>query len=464
MQPVLTVEEMRAVDKAAQASVPLRTLIERAGGVVAGTALAMMGGAYGRRVVVVAGPGNNGNDGRVAGRLLAARGARVDVLDARERPRRLAGVDMVIDAGFGTGFRGEYDAPETTGVPVLAIDVPTGLGADTGRAGRGCVVATRTVTFGALKPGLLLGDGPDRCGEISVHPIGLPLGVVAAGIRLVEDGDVVDLVPARSRQEHKWRAAVSVVSGSPGMYGAPGFVAHAAARAGAGMVRLGIPGAGPGDLPVGEAVSRVLPTAGFDAPVLEEIARFRALVVGPGLGRNEDIVAAVRRLVAGASVATVVDADGLFALGDAAEVADVIGARDGGAPVVLTPHAGEFARLGGLDPSADRIGAVRDLARRCGAVVLLKGSTTVVAEPGGNVLLSTSGSSRLATAGTGDILAGVIGALVARGVEPFEAAALGAHVHGRAAALGRSDGLVAGDLPELVSDVLSRASDRRGRG
>jgi NAD(P)H-hydrate epimerase len=459
---VLTVAEMRAVDEAAQATVPLATLVERAGAVVGIAALQMLGNAYGKRVTVVAGPGNNGNDGRVAARRLIQRGARVTLLDARAVTGRLAACDLVIDAAYGTGFRDEYVAPDPSGAAVLAVDVPTGLDAGTGIAGPDSVIAQRTVTFGALKPGLLLEDGPERAGSVSVHPIGLPVGTIEGRIFLVEDSDVTGLVPARRRDDHKWRSAVFVVAGSPGMYGAASFVARSAARAGAGMVRLGIPGADPARLPAGEAVARALSGADFDAEALEEVARCRALVVGPGNGRAEPTRAALRRLIGKAPVPVVVDADGLVALGSAEEAAPVIAGRPVGAPVVLTPHAGEFAGLGGRDPRVDRIEAVRDLARRTGAIVLLKGSTTVVADPSGRVLLSTTGSARLATAGTGDVLSGVIGAFIARGVPPFEAAALGAHVHGRAAERGRPEGLVAGDLPDLVSDVLSAAAGRAG--
>jgi len=463
VQPVLSVAEMRAVDEEAQRTEPISALVERAGTAVAAAALSMLGGAYGKRVAVVAGPGNNGNDGRVAARRLSERGARAVVLDARQPPPALGGADLVIDAAFGTGFRGDYRAPDPAGAPVLAVDVPTGLGADNGAAGEGAVAAAATVTFGALKPGLLLGAGPGHCGQVTVREIGLPLDAVEHTMALVEDADVAELVPPRRHDDHKWRSAVLVVAGSPGMYGAAAFVAHSAARAGAGMVRLGLPGADLAQLPAGEAVARPLPAREFGAAALEEIGRFGALVVGPGLGRSAPVTEAVRHLVSRAPLPTVLDADGLVALGGADEAAAVISARPGPTPVVLTPHAGEFAGLGGSDPAPDRIAAVRDLARRTGAIVLLKGSTTVVADPGGRVLLSTAGSSRLATAGTGDVLSGVLAAFIARGVPPFEAAALAAHVHGRAASLGRPEGLVAGDLPELVSDVLSAAASGRGR-
>jgi hydroxyethylthiazole kinase-like uncharacterized protein yjeF len=468
VRPVLTTAEMRAVDELAQREAPLSKLIGRAGTAVATEALDMLRqscgrSAYGRRVVVVAGPGNNGADGKVAARLLGSRGARVDVVDVRSAPHVLRGADLVIDAAFGTGFRGDYHRSVTArpDTPWLAVDVPTGLDADLGLAGEGAVSAARTVTFGALKPGLLLGRGPELSGELFVRRLGLPVDGGACGIHLVEDDDVAALVPPRRRNEHKWSAAVMVVAGSPGMYGAPGFVTRAAARGGSGMVRLGVPGAEAETLPASEAVARALPAVGFEADVLAEIDRFAALVVGPGLGTSKDTVAAVRHLVGTARLPTLVDADGLTALGPAQEAAGVISARRGAASVVLTPHDGEFARLAGRPPGRDRVADVRSLSAELGAVVLLKGPTTVVAEPGGRVLLAASGSPALATAGTGDVLSGVIGALLARGVPPIEAAAVGAHVHGRAACLGHLEGLVAGDLPDLVARVLSEAAARR---
>lgn len=461
MKPVLTVEEMRDVDRrAAAAGTPVEHLVARAGTAVASEAMRMLGGAYGRHVVVVAGPGNNGADGRVAASVLRRRGAKVLVLDARAAPRQLPPSDLVIDAAFGTGFRGEYDAPDPAGVLVLAVDVPTGVNADTGEAGDRAVSAAATVTFGALKPGLLVGEGRRSAGRVLVEPLGLPLPAPERiKVWSVEDEDIARLVPRRAFESHKWRTALAVVAGSPGMYGAPTFVSHAAMRAGAGMVRLGIPGADPADLPVSEAVSRPLPAGSFDEAALEGIERCQALVLGPGLGTERPTRAAIRRLVSKAPLPVVIDADGLTALGDQDSAAEVIGPRSG--PAVLTPHEGEFLRLTGTEPTPGRLDAVRRAAQRIGAIVLLKGSSTVICNPAGRTTIVTAGSSRLATAGTGDVLSGVIGAFIARGMAPFEAAAVAAHVHGRAAERGYADGLVAGDLGELIAAVLSDAGTER---
>ncbi|HXQ59876.1 MAG TPA: NAD(P)H-hydrate dehydratase [Acidimicrobiales bacterium] len=466
MKPVVTVAEMKAIDADALTRVDHATLVDRAGTAVATAALRLLGGGYGRRVVVVAGKGSNGADGRVAADRLRRRGARVRVLEAAEAPERIGRdgrVDLVIDAAYGTGFRGTYRAPSVpAGVPVLAVDIPSGVDGDTGEACGEPLRADVTVTFAALKPGLLQGDGPLLAGRVEVVDIGL--GVDRARLWVVEDADVARLLPVRPRNSYKWQSAVAVVAGSPGMSGAAELCARAAYRAGAGMVRLGVPGADPALLPAGEAVATELAAHGWADTALEMVTRCRALVVGPGLGRAAGTAAEVRRLVAEAPVPVVVDADGLVALGTGKEIAPVVGGADGdqpgGARAVLTPHDGEFAGLTGGPPGVDRIDAARTLAAACGAVVLLKGPTTVVAEPGGTALIVTAGSPRLATAGTGDVLSGAIGAFVARGLPLFEAAGLAAHVHGRAADLGPPEGLVAGDLADLLGRWLSGA--RRG--
>jgi len=445
---------MASIDQ--EAPEPVEVLVARAGEAVAAAAVDMLGGTYGRRVLVVAGKGNNGADGRYAAGRLARRGVRVTVVAAAALPDRLPdGLDLVIDAAYGTGFRGGYQAPDPRGVPVLAVDIPSGVDGLTGEAGAGAVRADRTVTFAALKPGLLFPPGRQLAGQIDVVDIGLD--VSGATIAQVEWGDVDGWVPHREPDAHKWKSAVWVVAGSPGMTGAAFLAARAAMRAGAGTVRLGIPGVDPA-LPFLEVVSRSLPVEGWDEDVVADLRRVRAIVVGPGLGRAEATCAAVRRLVAGPSgVPLAVDADGLYALGTADEAAGILGARSRAAvATVLTPHDGEFERLAGHPPGPDRIASARGLAARVGATVLLKGPTTVVAAPDGQVLLSREGDERLATAGTGDVLAGVVGAYLAYGLDGLRAAAGAAFVHGWAGHLGWRHGLVAGDLLDLLPAVLAR--------
>ncbi|MFP3900799.1 MAG: NAD(P)H-hydrate dehydratase [Acidimicrobiia bacterium] len=449
MLPVLTPDEMAAVDAAAPE--PVDVLIGRAGAAVAHAAVGMLGGTYGRRVVVVAGRGNNGNDGREAARRLARRGVRVTVIPAAEAPATLPGADLVIDAAYGTGFRGEYRAPDPVGAPVLAVDIPSGVEGTTGAAPGIPVVADRTVTFAALKPGLVFHPGRELAGEVALADIGLDVSGATTGV--IEAADVGSWVPARPPDTHKWRSAVMVASGSPGMTGAASLVAAAAQRGGAGMVRVAVPGLDDPPLPI-EAVGVAAPLAGWEVTVLDQLDRAGALVVGPGLGRSAPAAAGVARVVGEADLPLVIDGDGLTAIGG--QASELLGQRS--ADTVLTPHDGEFARLAGEGPGSDRIGATRALADGTGAVVLLKGPTTVVAAPDGRVRLSMSGDQRLATAGTGDVLTGLIGALLCRGAEAFDAAAAGAWLHGRAAMAGPAHGLVAGDLIDHLPDALAEVS------
>jgi ADP-dependent NAD(P)H-hydrate dehydratase / NAD(P)H-hydrate epimerase len=455
MKPVLFAAEMAEVDAAALQDVSIDVLIERAGWAVARRAFEMLDGAYGSRILVVAGKGHNGDDGRVAAKLLTGRGAKVRIAAPGEFREVPTGTDLLIDAAFGTGFHGSYAAPLVPGgVPVLAVDIPSGLGADLGDANDEATRATSTVTFAALKPGLLLGAGPDHVGTCVVEPIGLV--VPASRLNLVEDVDL-DEIPVRDRSSHKWKSAVFVLAGSPGMRGAPDLSVAGAFRAGAGMIRVATPGVSPGESRTTEAVAIGLERSGFAAVVLDEIARCRAFVAGPGLGSDAEVREALFEILEKATVPVVLDADALNMLGGRNDAAAVLKRRGG--PTILTPHDGEFARLSGGPPGADRIGEVRALAAEFGATVLLKGATTVIADEGGAALLVTSGTPRLATAGSGDVLSGIIGAMLARGLSPLRAAGIGAHLHGRAARTGLADGLLAGDLPLLVAGVLS---SRRG--
>ncbi len=451
MLPIVTPEEMRAIDRDARQ--PVEVLIDRAGGAVERAAVRMLGGTYGRVVDVIVGPGNNGADGRVAAARLAARGVSVRVHEAADVPDVLDAADLVIDAAYGTGFRGSWSPPDVGDVPVLAVDVPSGVDGLTGDAGGlGSVLAAqRTVTFAALKPGLLIPPGGELAGSIEVADIGLD--VSRARAHLVQADDVAGWWPQRRVDAHKWRAAVRVVGGSASMPGAPSLVAAAALRAGAGMVGLSVPGATALDAAPVEAVLRPIPRVDWAGDVLDSMERYHALVLGPGLGREDATAAAARRVAIAAEVPVVIDGDGLFALAWNSEGAAALLRRREGA-TVLTPHDGEYALLTGAPPGADRILAARRLAADTRAVVLLKGAATIVAEPAGAVLVVTTGDDRLATAGTGDVLTGIIAALLACGLAPLHAAAAGAWLHGAAARLGARHGFVAGDLPGLIPQAL----------
>ncbi|MEO6987529.1 MAG: NAD(P)H-hydrate dehydratase [Aquihabitans sp.] len=453
MQAIVTPDEMAAIDAAAPESVEV--LIERAGWAVARAALELLGGTYGKRVVVLAGKGNNGNDGRAAARFLTTRGVRCTVVDAAAAPAALPEADLVIDAAYGTGFQGHYRPPDLADVrtPVLAVDIPSGIDGVTGEAADDVLTALQTVTFAAVKPGLLLADGSERAGEVTVADIGLD--VSGATAHLVESADLKAWMPPRPRAAHKWQTATWLVAGSPGMSGAAHLAARAAQRGGAGYVRCSTPGGSIEGGPI-EAVTTELPADDWAREIIEDSGRFSAIAVGPGLGTDSRTAEQVRSLVSETTLPIVVDGDGLRALGQ--QAGRVIAARPpGAAAVVLTPHDGEFEALSGSVPPADRFAAVRRLAVTAGAVVLLKGPTTLVAEPDGSVLAVTAGDHRLATAGTGDVLTGLVVALLAQGMAPPQAAAAAAHLHGAAGALACPRGLVAGDLLDHLPIVLTAA-------
>ena len=470
MIPVITPAQARAADAAA--GVPVEVLIERAGAAVARVAVEMLGGTYGRRVLVLAGPGANGADGRVAARILAGRGVWVRVVDIGGRtddrvPADIAEVvapttgpiHLVIDAVFGTGVRPGWRPPSVGDVPVLAVDLPSGLDPMTGVADS-VLAATRTVTFQAMKPGLLFGDGPDVAGEVTVVDIGLSLGhdVGATYAELVEEDDVVSWLAPRPRTADKWSAAVRVVAGSPGMLGAAALTGGAALRAGSGMVRLSSLG-GTAPTPT-EAVHQPLEDDVWSDTVLDDLHRFAALVIGPGLGRAGTTPAEVASTVFRSGLPVVVDGDGLFALTWNPHGSPTSLLRREPA-TVLTPHDGEFRTLTGELPEADRIAAANRLVADTGAVVLLKGPTTVVAGPDGRTRLIASGDERLATAGTGDVLAGIIGALLARGLSAGRAAAAGAWIHGRAVRSLPAAGVTAGDVLAAVGTVFAELGSGR---
>lgn len=461
MIAVLTPDEMRRADAAALAEVGegrQQVFIARAGRAVAAAARRMLGGAYGKRVVVIAGKGHNGDDGRVAAEWLTEWGASVRMLE----PAACDGVfidatraDLVIDAAFGIGFRGTWTPPIVFDVPVLAVDLPSGLNAADGSVDGGVLPATHTVTFASPKTGMLIGDGPSLCGAIEVADVGIDVDVVDPSVYLVERADATAWVPRRDADAHKWNHSVRVVAGSPGMGGAAALVGAAAMRSGAGIVHLSWRGGTESmgaSLPT-EIVGRPLPAEGWAGFVDSDIARFDSLVIGPGLGRGDDVGTEVRAVLAACDVPTVIDGDGILGAVDPAGTHDTLRARS--AATVLTPHDGEFAMLGGDAHSSQRIDATRDLAARTGCTILRKGPTTVVADPEGFAYLVMSGDQRLATAGSGDVLAGIIGALLARGLSATEAAATGAFVHGLAGSMCPNEGTIARDIVAHVADAMS---------
>lgn len=448
MFPVLTPSEMAAVDAAAPEHID--ELVGRAGRAVARSALDLLGGGYGRVAVVIAGKGNNGADGRVAAAALRRRGVQVKIFDAAALPAVLPLADLVIDAAYGTGFRGKWPAPDVGATPVLAVDVPSGVDALTGVVSGRVLRADRTITFQALKPGLLFGAGASLAGHLEVADVGLELPVVNQ--HLLGAADVAAWWPRRAIDAHKWRGAVRVIGGSTGMVGAARLCAEAAARGGAGLVKLSVPGQ---SIEIrSEVVQHVATNAGWAAEVLADIDRFGALAIGPGLGRARQTMAATIETIGAAPVPVVIDGDALFALTSEGLSPNAVLSRRT-APTVLTPHDGEFRTLTGALPGNDRVAAARSLAADARCTVLLKGPTTVVAAANGEVLLVDNGDKRLATAGTGDVLTGLVAVGLAAGLSGLNAAAAAAWVHADAASRCPAAGLLAGDLVEMLPRALT---------
>jgi ADP-dependent NAD(P)H-hydrate dehydratase / NAD(P)H-hydrate epimerase len=450
MEAVYTPEQMHYID--AHSGVDVAVLIRRAGYAVAQTALQMLGGSYGKHVIVLAGKGNNGEDGRVASDFLRARGVKVSVFSSSEMPTQLPECDLVIDAVYGTGLRSDFVAPITNAL-VLAVDIPSGIDATTGECRGAPLRANETITFGGLKPGIVLQPGRTYAGEITVVSLDLPvhLGVQVdeKTINVVTRNDVEQWVPPRAPTTHKWKSGVRAIAGSKTMMGAAQLSCAAAYRAGAGIVHLSSIGDTPQIIAPLEVVYRLVSETHWADQCLSDIERFASALIGPGLGRGDELVEEVFQFVSRCPVPLVIDGDGLQLLassrdGQRRNMANFFAQRT--AETVLTPHDGEFSALTSERPSADRIADTRKAAAALQAVVLLKGSTTVVAEPGGNVLCITNGDARLATAGSGDVLTGVIAALLAVGLDAFHAAAVGAFIHGNALERLPQCGVVASDI------------------
>jgi NAD(P)H-hydrate epimerase len=509
LTPLLDAETMRAVDRWAidLRGVPSLELMERAG---AGVTRVVEQLVPDGPVAVVCGKGNNGGDGLVVARLLREAARSVTVVcaappgdfagDARVNLERLPGeapieltedraraeqalgqASVIVDALLGTGFQGQprgavgeaieaVNAGRAPGAAVVSVDVPSGVDSSTGVASGAAVRATATATFHMDKPGLWIAPGKTHAGMVETIEIGVPRGAPDdTKIGLIVPS-VLDRLPRRGASSTKFISGhVLIAGGSRGLTGAPQMAAHAAMRAGAGYVTACVPEslqailatAGPPEL-----MTRGLPdedgglTANGVQDVLDASRRGGALALGPGLGRSDGAVQFARELAGEARVALTLDADGLNAhAGRLSELA----ARS--APTVLTPHAGELGRL--LEVSSEeiereRLRHVRAAAEQARAIVVLKGDDTLIADTSGRVAVSPGGSPALATAGTGDVLTGVIASLLAAGLDPFTAAAAGVALHaeaGREAARGQgaNEGVLASDVIAALPAVRGNA-------
>lgn len=459
------------------------------------------------RVTVLAGKGNNGGDGFVAARYMAAQGTPVRALliapeaEYRGEPlrtlkeARAAGVEimapdgdavgpllsstsLIIDALFGTGFRGPargpaaafIEAANASEAPILAVDVPSGLDADTGQPEGPCIRARATVTMGLPKVGLLLYPGVELAGEIYVADIGYPQGLVeesTASAHLVTSEMVKNLIPRRIPDSHKGTyGRTLIVAGSVGYTGAAVLAALGALRTGAGLVSLAVPQAVYPIIAshVVEAMPRPLPDAGgalseHAAPPLQELAGAAdAVAIGPGLSTAAGVRAVVESMLRSGKP-LVIDADALNILAGRAEII-----REAAGPVVITPHPGELARLLRSTTTeailADRLEAARTAARTLRCVAVLKGAGTVVATPEGEAYINPTGNAGMATGGMGDVLTGAIASLIGQGLRPVQAAWAAVYLHGLAADLIAEERGMAGMLASEVAHRLPAAIER----
>ena len=450
MRAAFPVEVVRAAERAAMQAVPEGALMQRAAaGLAAECVRILRQGVYGTTVAVLAGAGDNGGDALYAGARLAARGAAVTAVllsPDRAHPGGLtalraaggrvlpagspaatevvAAARLVLDGIVGIGGSGGL-RPAAAGLvaavtgTVVAVDLPSGVDADTGAVEGEAVRADVTVTFGAVKPGLLVGAGAEHAGDVRLVEIGLDLP--EPRLRVLDPADVARLVPRPGPRDDKYtRGVVGVAAGSSTYPGAGVLSTGAAVHGGAGMVRYAGGAA--------EHVRSRWPEAIVTEGKPSEAGQVQAWVVGPGIG-TDDAAAGLLRDVLGQDVPVLVDADGLTLLAREPELV-----RSRTAPTVLTPHDREFERVAG-PVGADRVGAARRAAAEMGVTMLLKGNATVVAGPDGFAYVNPTGTPWLATAGSGDVLSGLAGALLAGGVEPALAAALAAYLHGLAGSI-----------------------------
>ena len=466
-----TAEGVRAAEEPLLAAGPAGALMQKAATGLATVCARLLGDVYGRRVALLVGTGNNGGDALYAGAFLARRGARVTavLLDPeRAHPAGLAALrraggragtgadaiaraDLVLDGMLGIGGRGGLRreaaelaraAADGAGITV-AVDVPSGVDASTGAVDGPAFPAMHTVTFGAVKLGLVVGEGRGYAGEVHLVDIGLGAHLPTPSIWRFTDADVAARLALPAPDDDKYsQGVVGIVAGSATYPGAGVLCTGAALRTRPGLVRYAGTAAG--------GVRAAWPEAIVTEGRPRDAGRVQSWVVGPGMGTDDDARSVLAEVLA-TDLPVIVDADGLTML---AEQQDLV--RDRRAATVLTPHDREFARFG-TEPGGDRVAAARELAADLGCVVLLKGDATVVADADGTAFVNGTGTPWLATAGTGDVLSGITGALLATGLPGVEAAAAAAHLHGRAGQLAAERGpLIAGDLVRRLPDAIQR--------
>ncbi len=463
MHGVYGVAAVRAAEDALMAQLPEGALMQRAADGLAVQCAQLLGQVYGARAALLVGAGNNGGDALYAGARLAARGAVVTALlldaerahagglaELRRNGGRVAGpdsslldsADLVVDGIVGIGGRGALRQPAaglaraTRDRLTIAVDLPSGVDADTGAAGIEAVHADMTVTFGVLKAGLVIGRGSELAGEVRLVDIGLGQTIAATDAHVLEAVDVRNALPVPGASDDKYtRGVVGVVAGSSEYSGAGVLATGSALCGGAGMVRYA--GGSPDEIRARYPEVVVHPNA------TPSDLRVQAWVVGPGMG-TDDAAAELVADVLSTEVPVIVDADAITVLAQRPELV-----RDREAPTVLTPHDREFERIAG-EVGEDRLAAARRAARDLGVTMLLKGNATVVADPGGTAYVNPTGTPWLATAGSGDVLSGLLAALLASGLHAPLAAASAAYLHGVAGQRAAADG------PPTAPDVLAQ--------
>ncbi|NNN18228.1 MAG: NAD(P)H-hydrate dehydratase [Acidimicrobiaceae bacterium] len=475
MIPVYRQSDIKAFDHTLASNGMVESAISRAGYSVFALASKLLGGCYGKRVTAIYGPGNNGRDTLVAAKHLRLAGAVVSEVGYGTEEfmdeSSYIGADLVVDGCFGVGLSRPFHVPPLDpGVPVLAVDVPSGLDGDKGTVIGTSVAAAVTLCLSGVKLGVLVAQGPEFCGDVYLADLGIgDLGSPMLQEFLVEDDDLFWLVNRRQRTDHKWSHSVAVIAGSPGMAGAARLVCSAAYLAGAGIVHLYTDmGDQCGDYGVETVVHKAdlftQDTQGKEALFSDISERFKSLVIGPGLGRGSGVTELVERAVS-CRLPLVIDADGISAVPSIEWLASRISPDHPG--VILTPHQGELkALLGrsaaqyGEDYSKEDICSfAREFALRSGASLLIKGGPTVVSSPRGGCYITSAPSSSLAVAGSGDVLSGMIGAAISYQGDLAILAAVTAHLHGLA---GRSlsSGL-SGELANRARQILSRFKGTR---
>lgn len=497
---LVTAEEMREIDRRTMEdfNVPSLDLMEKAGGSVAEVAAEMLGKSSGKRVAIFAGKGNNGGDGFVAARHLKEKKVKVSLYllgrkedvkgdakvnleklsqlpteiinkrDLESAKEEIAQSDLVIDAILGTGTKGRIDGllAETIKLlnaaakPIVSVDIPSGLDADGRRPPGVCIKATRTVTMGLPKPGLVLYPGAEYVGELTVADIGIPEELLGKGkINLLTIEDIRALLPKRRGDSHKGDYGhILVLAGSTGLTGAAALTSLGALRSGAGLVTLGIAESlNPiMEFKLTEVMTKPLPetkkgtlSLKAEKEILELVKKIDVLAIGPGLSTNEETSQLVRNLIGKVKKPMVIDADAINAL-----AGNISTLKPAPGPRIITPHPGEMSRLLGrskVQIQADRIGISQEVAKETGATVVLKGARTIIADSEGSIYVNPTGNPGMASGGMGDVLTGMIASFLGQGLDEIEATQVAVYLHGLAADIAEEN---KGELTLMAGDLL----------